>query len=40
MTDHMIFLHLVYPMAVSTKPSLQDVVKALDTLTNEGGYYL
>ena len=34
-TDHVVFLHLVYPMAVSTKPSLQDVVKALDTLTNE-----
>ena len=34
-TDHIVFLHLVYPMAVSTKPSLQDVVKALDTLTNE-----
>ena len=31
----MIFLHLVYPMAASTKLSLKDVVKALETLTNE-----
>ena len=34
-TDHVVFLHLVYPMAVPTKLSLQDVVKALDSLTNE-----